>query len=191
MPEYTLADIFAEPGETPRTPRETFELAVQSQGAPGVDFQGMLPPGQGYENLGQQENARGGFDAVNLDGAFDANGVPTEELMSRIRFVESGGNDRAVSPVGAEGPYQIMPLTGGQPGYGVPPISRDDVWDPTKSRAWASQYLAAMHRKYENPMLAIAAYNAGPGTIDKAVRNGGFSAFPAETRGYVQKVSNY
>lgn len=113
------------------------------------------------------------------------NGIPTDALMDRLRWVESRGDPNAVSPAGALGPYQIMPPTAAQPGYGVPSISLDAVLDPTRSRDWAKKYLTAMYGRYNSPTLALAAYNAGPGAVDAA--GGNIAALPAETRNYVQQ----
>lgn len=188
MPEYNLADIFA-----PRLPAKAIIPPLQEPLA------GIAPPlrptnvpGAATPAVaGMRAPAGAGAPGATLADAFAPDGTPTEALLDRIRMIESGGDDYAVSPAGARGPFQIMPATGADPGYGVAPISGPAVNDPTKAREWARAYLAAMMRKYQNPMLAVAAYNAGPGTIDAAVAGGGYSQFPAETQAYVRKAGVY
>jgi len=117
-------------------------------------------------------------------------GMPSSSLMDRLRMIESGGKDTAVSSAGASGPYQIMRPTAGDPGFGVNPIAWSDVNDPVKSRQFATDYLGAMMRRYKgNPALALAAYNAGAGTVDRMLQSGqGFSSLPRETQQYVMKI---
>lgn len=102
---------------------------------------------------------------------------------------ERDGNGRLItSPVGAQGMMQVMPGTNRDPGYGVTP-ARDNS-DAERTRV-GRDYLAAMMREYGNdPAKAWAAYNWGPGNLDRAIaRNGGdwLSAAPAETQAYVAK----
>lgn len=191
MPEYNLADIFA-----PREYREP-ELPLQGprlprpvpRGTPAVFQPGGPPPGVpepwSVDGFPRGATYRGG----NLTGPFQGeyfnpDGTPTDALLDRLRYVESGGNDSAVSPVGAQGPYQIMPDAAVQPGFGVRPMLDPlEAFDPTRSRQWAAEYLTAMYRRYRDPRLALAAYNAGPGAVDK---HGGVPPFQ-ETQNYVGK----
>lgn len=106
-----------------------------------------------------------------------------EELLPALIQVESGGDPNAVSPKGARGLGQTMPETARDPGFGVEPMRNNS---PQEQRRIAKDYLAAMLRKYGgNESLALAAYNAGPGTVDKA---GGVPRI-RETQDYVKKVS--
>jgi len=96
---------------------------------------------------------------------------------------ESGLNPDAVSPRGAVGIAQIMPDTARDPGYGITPVS--DRNDPEESLRFGAQYMRAMLDKYGGDYgLALAAYNAGPGSVDKA---GGIPAFE-ETQNYVRTI---
>ena len=101
---------------------------------------------------------------------YAANGVEVDDnLLNAIRQVESGGDDRAVSRVGAAGPYQIMANTALQPGYDVPPISLEDRFNPTKSKDFARQYLegiAAANPDFTREQI-ITAYHSGPGNVAK------------------------
>ena len=98
---------------------------------------------------------------------------------------ESGGDPNAVSPKGAKGLMQVMPATGRAPGYGVRPSNGSPVDDVRLGQ----DYFAAMLRKYRDPAKAWAAYNAGPGALDRALGSGEnwLSQLPAETRAYVAK----
>lgn len=101
--------------------------------------------------------------ALGGQSPFDASGQPTPQLLDALMRVESGGNPNAVSPAGAQGPYQFMPATAASVGV-------TDPFDPTQARAGASQYLAQLYQKFGgNAQEAIAAYNAGPGRVSQAV----------------------
>lgn len=96
---------------------------------------------------------------------------------------ESGFNPAATSSAGASGIAQIMPDTARDPGYGVQPIS--DTRNPTESLRFAAEYMRAMLDKYKGDYaLALAAYNAGTGTVDKA---GGVPPIK-ETQDYVSAI---
>lgn len=90
--------------------------------------------------------------------------IPTG-LLARLIEVESGGDPRAVSPVGAGGVMQIMPATARDPGYGVRPIADADRFNPAVAVPFGRDYLAAMIRQTGNVRDGLAAYNAGAGNI--------------------------
>jgi soluble lytic murein transglycosylase-like protein len=113
-------------------------------------------------------------------------------LIDAVIQQESGGNPNAVSPVGAQGLMQVMPGTSRDPGFGVTP-ARDG--SPQENVRVGSDYLKAMLQKYGgNVQLALAAYNAGPGRVDKAMgATGGdtqrtIAQLPRETQQYVPSV---
>lgn len=100
------------------------------------------------------------------------------------RYGRDGGLLR--SPVGAMGEMQVMPATARDPGFGV------RAWDgqsPDDLARVGRDYRAAMQRRYNNdPAMMWAAYNAGPGAVDKARKRGGanwLQYMPAETQNYV------
>jgi Transglycosylase SLT domain len=106
---------------------------------------------------------------------------------------ESAGNPNAVSPKGAKGLMQVMPATAKSPGFGIKPSNgtpEDDV-------RLGKEYLSAMLKRYEGDMSkAWAAYNAGPGALDDAMKRAGASRtpgadwltlMPGETQAYVTK----
>lgn len=105
-----------------------------------------------------------------------------DELLNALIQQESGGNNNAVSRVGARGITQVMPTTGRDPGFGVMPL-RDN--SEAEYRRFGRDYLSAMLKRYNgNKELALAAYNAGPGAVDKA---GGVPNIP-ETQNYVKSI---
>lgn len=125
-----------------------------------------------------------------IEQALDVYGVPNE--LKYLPVVESALNPAAVSRVGATGLWQFMYSTGKL--YGLKQNSLvDDRRDPVKSTWAAAKYLKDLYNRFGAWDLAIAAYNCGPGNVNKAIyRSGGKKEFwdiywylPRETRGYV------
>lgn len=99
-------------------------------------------------------------------------------LVDAIGSAESGWKPDAVSPKGALGPMQLMPATAKE--LGVNPA------DPYDNVRGGVTYLKRLHDQFGgDPSLVAAAYNAGPGAVQKA---GGVPNYP-ETQKYVQKVT--
>ena len=108
-------------------------------------------------------------------------------------MAESGNKDRdaqgnlITSSAGAQGRMQVMPDTNRDPGFGVTPAK--DGSDEERARV-GRDYLAAMMRRYGNdPAKAWAAYNWGPGNLDRALQRDGenyLANAPKETRDYVR-----
>ena len=120
----------------------------------------------------------------------DANNVPLE--MKYLAIVESALNPTAVSSAGAKGLWQFMYGTGKM--YGLQSSSFiEDRYDPYKASVAASRHLKDLYNIYGDWFLALAAYNSGPGNVNKAIRRAGgikdywaiWDYLPAETRGYV------
>ena len=112
--------------------------------------------------------------------------------LKHLAIIESALNPRAFSKAGAAGLWQFMYYTGKQ--YGLTVNSYiDERRDPQKSTLAAVNYLKDLFAIYQDWLLVIAAYNCGPGNVNKAIRrSGGYRDFwkiyyhlPRETRGYV------
>ena len=99
-------------------------------------------------------------------------------LIKAIMHTESGFNVHARSPVGAQGLMQLMPATARR-------FHVSDVYDPKQNIFAGTKYLSWLLKRFNGNMhLAIAAYNAGEGNIDKY---GGIPPF-RETQDYVRRV---
>ena len=125
-----------------------------------------------------------------FEDALSRYGVPEE--LKYLPIVESAMNPMATSRVGAAGLWQFMYSTGKL--YGLEVNSRvDERRDVYKSTEAAAHFLCDLHGVFDDWTLAIAAYNCGPGNINKAIaRSGGKHDFweiyyflPRETRGYI------
>lgn len=99
-----------------------------------------------------------------------------EDLFLRLVHQESRWNTRAVSNKGALGLAQLMP--------GTAQMLRVDPMDPKQNLDGGARYLRMMYDKFGDWKLALAAYNAGPGAVE---RHGGIPPF-AETQNYVRVI---
>lgn len=125
-----------------------------------------------------------------FEEALDRYGLPLE--LKYLPVIESALNPVAVSRAGATGLWQFMLRTG--KGYGLEVNSLvDERRDPYKATEAAVRYLRDLYQIYGDWNLVIAAYNCGPGNVNKAItRSGGkrdyweiYYQLPRETRGYV------
>lgn len=105
--------------------------------------------------------------------------IPPALFRALIR-AESGWNPTAGSPAGARGLTQLMPATAR--GLGV-----RNITDPVQNLEGGARYLRAQLDRFKDPKLALAAYNAGPGAVER------YDGIPpyAETQAYVSKVLQY
>lgn len=125
-----------------------------------------------------------------IEEELDRQGLPLE--LKYLAIVESALNPTAVSRMGATGFWQFMLRTGKIYGLTINSVI-DERMDPRKSTRAMCEYFKDMYALYGDWMLAIAAYNCGPGNINKAIRRSGgkrdfweiFPYLPRETRSYV------
>ncbi|MDY2917387.1 MAG: transglycosylase SLT domain-containing protein [Muribaculaceae bacterium] len=126
-----------------------------------------------------------------FENALEKYGVPQE--LKYLPIIESALNPTAVSPAGAGGLWQFMPSTATGLGLEVSSLV-DERRDPYRSSEAAARLLKQLFETYNDWSLAIAAYNCGPGNVNKALRRAGnpsadfweiYRYLPSETRGYV------
>jgi membrane-bound lytic murein transglycosylase D len=126
-----------------------------------------------------------------LRSVFAEQKVPPELVW--VAEVESSFDPRARSPAGAAGLFQLMPATAKRFGLQTEPL--DQRLRPEPSAEAAAKYLHYLHGHYADWPLALAAYNAGEGTVDNLLARRKAHSFdsiatrlPAETQLYVPKV---
>ncbi|MCH5222018.1 MAG: transglycosylase SLT domain-containing protein [Muribaculaceae bacterium] len=126
-----------------------------------------------------------------FEEALERNGMPLE--LRYLPVIESALVPTAVSKAGAAGLWQFMPATATGLGLEVNSLI-DQRRDPYLSSEAAARYLKQLYTTYKDWSLAIAAYNCGPGNVNKALRRVGdgkhdfwdiYPFLPSETRGYV------
>jgi len=120
-----------------------------------------------------------------MDTILKQNNIPKE--LKYLSVIESALNNNAISPVGAVGPWQLM--TGTAHYLGINPKERRD-W--SKSTVAAAKYLSILYSQLNDWLLVIAAYNSGPGPVNRAIDRTGSHNFwdikpylPRETQGHV------
>jgi len=124
-----------------------------------------------------------------FEEVFDAKGIPLE--LKYLAIVESALNPVAASKAGATGLWQFMYGTGKMYNLQINTLI-DDRRDPIKSTYAAANFLTDLYSIYGDWTLCIAAYNCGPGNVNKAIKRSGSRNFwemydylPRETKGYV------
>ena len=115
----------------------------------------------------------------------DDGGWITDSLLDKLREVESGGDNEAVSPVGAIGAYQWLPKSAAQAGYGVKAF---DPKNEKEARAATAKYLKNMQKHHGfTPEETLRAYNWGPGNVIKH-KKGTRKDIPDEALNYPGKI---
>lgn len=116
--------------------------------------------------------------------------TPSGPLSASVARVESGNRDLnpdgtpVTSSAGAKYAMQVLPSTAHDPGFGVTPAADDS---PAEYDRVGRDYLAALQKHYGgNTAEALAAYNTGPGTVDRAIASGR----PLPSQGYVNNVTD-
>jgi membrane-bound lytic murein transglycosylase D len=137
----------------------------------------------GFERAGKYEPM--------ISKIFAEEGIPQE--LIHLAQAESGFLPRAVSRAAAEGMWQFVKSRGNQYGLMQTPYS-DDRLDPEKATRAAAHHLHDLYNEFHDWYLAMAAYNCGPGNVEKAVERTGYAdywelrarhALPNETANYV------
>jgi membrane-bound lytic murein transglycosylase D len=129
-----------------------------------------------------------------FEKALAKHGLPND--LKYLSIVESGLNPKAISRAGAAGLWQFMPSTGrifrlNQSSF------VDERLDPEKATEAACRYLKQLYGMFGDWQLALAAYNCGPGNVNKAIRKAGgkkdfwlvYDFLPKETRSYVPQFA--
>ncbi|MBK7733314.1 MAG: transglycosylase SLT domain-containing protein [Bacteroidales bacterium] len=125
-----------------------------------------------------------------IEDIFDSYGLPVE--LKYMAVIESALNPNAVSRAGATGLWQFMYSTGRMYGLTINSVV-DERRDPVRATHAAAKYLKDLYGIYNDWILVIAAYNCGPGNVNKAIRRSGnrkdyweiYYRLPRETRGYI------
>lgn len=127
-----------------------------------------------------------------MDQVLKQHGIPGE--MKYLAVIESHLQHNIISWAGAVGPWQFMPATARQYGL-VVNRSRDDRMDYLKSTHAAARMLTELYGQFNDWLLVVAAYNGGPGNVQKAIRKSGGSRdfwtlqyhLPNESMNHVKK----
>ncbi len=125
-----------------------------------------------------------------FEEAFDKYDLPME--LKYMAIIESALNPTARSRANAVGLWQFMYPTGKMYKLEIGTYV-DERRDPVKATEAAAKYLSDLYKIYKNWHLVIAAYNCGPGNVNRAIRRSGgardywtiYYRLPRETRGYV------
>lgn len=166
-----MQEALAEAGAYFKNPLAKAEaLPTRSQRLASEEMQANTPKmerkgSHKYEDLVLAEAQRQGID-------------PT--LARHVLYKETGNvanPENIRSKAGAIGIMQLMPKTAKELGV--------DPTNPEENIRGGVMYLRKMMDKYNDPVLAAAAYNAGPGRVDKALKGEGLTALPRETRMYI------
>lgn len=127
-----------------------------------------------------------------MDEVLTQHGLPKE--LKYLAVIESGLKHNAISWAGAVGPWAFMPAAAQEYGLRITK-GRDERLDYVKSTHAAARFMTDLFQRYGDWLLVIAAYNCGPGGVDKAIRKSGGSKdfwtlqynLPKESMNHVKK----
>ncbi len=124
--------------------------------------------------------------------AAQAAGINPPQLALEVAIQESGLNQNARGAAGEIGIFQLLPSTAAMLGV--------DPTDPAQNIQGGCRYLAMLLTQFGDPVAAVAAYNAGPGTVQNAIGSYGrdassgypawFHGIPSSTQSYVSSIFN-
>ena len=169
--------IYIGDGKMIAAPQAGEVVKVQDVGNPAL-IRRVLPDAPAAASVAPAAPGRGlgGVPYSDLFASAGARHGVEPALLAAVAKTESNFNSSAVSPAGATGLMQFMPATAR--GLGVDPAN------PASAIDGAARYLRQLTDQFGSTSLALAAYNAGPGTVS---RHGGIPPYP-ETQSYVSKV---
>lgn len=116
--------------------------------------------------------------AAHVDAMAEKYGVPASHARAIFQIESSGGKNMGRSRAGARGPMQLMPATAKELGVNID--------DPFENIEGGVKYYSRLLKRFGDPILAVAAYNAGPRNVREA---GGVPKFK-ETQDYVRKFTS-
>lgn len=126
-----------------------------------------------------------------IESILEKHGIPKE--LKYLAIIESELKSSARSHAGAVGPWQLMPVTARDYGL-VVNKRRDDRMDLIKSTHAAAKYIKNLHRKFNDWLLVVAAFNSGEGRVSRAMAAGHSDNYweieqylPRESRGHVRR----
>jgi cell wall-associated NlpC family hydrolase len=169
--------IYIGGGKMIAAPQEGESVQVQSVGTPSL-IRRVVADGTAPTTAPATGGSLAGVPYADLFTQAGTRHGISPALLAAVARTESNFNSSAVSPAGARGLMQFMPATAA--GMGV------DPGDPASSIDGAARYLRSLTDQFGSTELALAAYNAGPGTVR---RYGGIPPY-GETQSYVQKVTS-
>ena len=158
---------------------EDLQTSLQADASPTAPAEDTSKASVGYSSASTPLAVNGSFADLIKQASEKYNVNPN--LVSAVIKAESNYNPQAVSPAGAMGMMQLMPGTARSLGVSNP-------FDPTQNVEGGVHLLRQLLDRYSNNVqLALAAYNAGPGAVDR------YHGIPpyAETQTYVSRVMGY
>ena len=185
-----------DPNTIPRYPDAVYQFRIKNLALDiPIDFNYRIPAyidlyGRRRRDISERALALSQTYFPLFERVFKEKGIP--ETLKYLAVIESALNPNAVSVAGASGLWQFMDFTGKD--YGLEnDFFVDERRDPEKATYAAAAYLGDLYKQYHDWMMVLAAYNCGPGNVNRAIRLSGggtnywaiYEHLPKETRGYV------